>query len=117
MNLLLIDNDVPFLEQLDQELSHHKFCTLKAKNACLAFKFLDENKVDLILLGTNLPDVPLMNFVCSVKGRHADTPLILLAEMDVDYHVKGALLLGANALVQKPLNYSVLYATINRYMA
>jgi DNA-binding response OmpR family regulator len=117
MNLLLIDGDLLFLNQLDHELHQHHFSTTTAKNAYLALKVLNEKKIDIIISGTNLPDKPLMNFVCSVKGRHADTPLILLTSFDFDYKIKAALLLGANACIEKPLNYSLLFATINKYMA
>ena len=117
MNLLLIDGDLLFLNQLDQELHQQHFSTITAKNAHVALKVLNEKKIDLILSGTNLPDKPLMNFVCAVKGRHADTPLILLTHFDFDYKIKAALLLGANAYIEKPLNYSLLFATIKKYVA
>lgn len=117
MNLLLIDDDKVFLNQLHQQISRRQHHALKASDVSLALKILNENKVDVILAGASSPGIPMLTVICKIKGRHPETPLILLCSGEHNYFVKNALLLGADVLVTKPLDFSTLFATISKYAA
>lgn len=117
MNVLLIDKDEVFLNQLTTELGNQQLSIKQAHSDMMALKILSEEKIDLILTNAEIPGKQVLLFVCSLKGRYPNTPLILLAGTHPDFNVKTALLLGADAMIPKNLNLGQLYSTIHKYVA
>lgn len=117
MNLLLIDGDESFLKFLSTGLRKKNLCIRQANNAVSAIKILSEHKIDLILSGSEIPGSQLLLFICSLRGRFPDTPLILFSGRESGLNGNTALLLGANELVSKDLNFNQLYSAISKYAA
>lgn len=73
-----------------------------------------EKMPDLIFLDWNLPEMKGLEFIKSVRGQHAgDHPVILFSatERDPD-EVASAFAAGANELVQKPFDGSLMRAKL-----
>ncbi len=73
-----------------------------------------EKMPDLIFLDWNLPEMKGLEFIKSVRGQHAgDHPVILFSatERDPD-EMASAFAAGANELVQKPFDGSLMRAKL-----
>jgi two-component system nitrogen regulation response regulator GlnG len=120
MNLLLIDGDEKYSTLLSSALQKKNLSIRLASTSTAALKILGEGKIDLILSSTEVPGSQTLLFLCSVKGRYPDTPLILLSDHSDNgalFNANTAFLLGADALIPRSRNFSQLYSTISKYTA
>lgn len=112
MKLLLVEDDNTILEGL-------KFCLIKedfevetASNARVALEKLENNKIDLLLLDINLPDMNGIDLYKKIRAKK-DIPTIFLTANDLETTVVEALDTGADDYITKPFKTRELISRIN----
>ena len=82
---------------------------LEAENGNKAYQQLETNKVDMILLDWNMPEMDGMEFLKKVRGMpdYKDLPIIMVTSEAAKYNVVEALQNGATDYIIKPIRDKV----------
>ncbi len=114
--LILIVDDVPEnIQVLLQILENEKYRFAIATNAADAFKSIDAEKPDLVLLDIILPDISGYEICKKLKddSETEDIPVIFLTVLDEMENVLKGFRLGAVDYVTKPFNEHEVLARVN----
>ena len=78
---------------------------LEAENGNKAYHLLETNKVSMILLDWNMPEMDGMEFLKKVRAmpNHKDLPIIMVTSEAAKYNVVEALQNGATDYIAKPI--------------
>jgi len=79
---------------------------LEAPNGKKAYELLELNKVDLVLLDWNMPEMDGMEFLRKVRAipDYEELPIIMVTSEAAKYHIVEALQTGATDYIIKPVN-------------
>jgi two-component system chemotaxis response regulator CheY len=82
---------------------------LEADNGLKAFQLLEANKVDMILLDWNMPEMDGMQFLKKVRSmpNYKELPIIMVTSESAKYNVVEALQNGATDYIVKPIREKV----------
>jgi len=82
---------------------------LEAENGKKALQLLETNKVDLVFLDWNMPEMDGMEFLKIARGMpdYAKTPIIMVTSESAKYNVVEALQTGATDYILKPVSEKV----------
>ena len=82
---------------------------LEAENGKKAYQLLETNKVDLILLDWNMPEMNGMEFLKKVRSmpNYENLPIIMVTSESAKYNVVEALQCGATDYIVKPFRGKV----------
>ncbi|MEO0982959.1 MAG: response regulator transcription factor [Pseudomonadota bacterium] len=115
--ILLVDDDEDLREALAEQLDMHaEFSTLQAADATAGLKLLQDERVDLILLDVELPDMDGREACKLMRKNGVNAPVIMLTGQDTDADAILGLDSGANDYVTKPFKFSVLLARIRAHL-
>jgi len=83
-----------------------------------AMTVLMNNKVDLILLDWNMPNLSGIDFLKKMKGidRFKEIPVIMITSEASKLNVVEAVKAGVSAYVTKPINSSILFEKISQFL-
>ncbi|WP_456413094.1 response regulator transcription factor [Thiolapillus sp.] len=113
MRLLLIEDEVPLLEQLAGQLERKGYAVERAANGTDGLYLGQELPVDLAIVDLGLPDISGMDVIRTLrKGDHAFPILILTARGRWQEKVEG-LEAGADDYLVKPFQFEELLARLN----
>lgn len=112
MTLLLVEDDKTILDGLKFCLTKENFNIKTAPNGREALKELDNNKIDLLILDINLPDINGIELYKKIKNDK-DIPTIFLTANDLETTVVEALDTGADDYITKPFKTRELISRIN----
>jgi DNA-binding response OmpR family regulator len=113
--VLLVDDEKRMLDLLDLYISPHGYKCIKKQSGKDAITFLENERVDLIILDIMMPDMDGWE-TCKKIREISDVPIIMLtARDDKDEVVKG-LKIGADDYVTKPFNEEELLARMTAVM-
>lgn len=112
MTLLLVEDDKTILDGLKFCLTKENFDIKTAPNGGDALKELDNNKIDLLILDINLPDINGIELYKKIKNDK-DIPTIFLTANDLETTVVEALDTGADDYITKPFKTRELISRIN----
>lgn len=112
MTLLLVEDDKTILDGLKFCLTKENFDIKTAPNGRDALKELDNNKIDLLILDINLPDINGIELYKKIKNDK-DIPTIFLTANDLETTVVEALDTGADDYITKPFKTRELISRIN----
>lgn len=112
MTLLLVEDDKTILDGLKFCLTKENFDIKTAPNGREALKELDNNKIDLLILDINLPDINGIELYKKIKNAK-DIPTIFLTANDLETTVVEALDTGADDYITKPFKTRELISRIN----
>jgi two-component system chemotaxis response regulator CheY len=81
----------------------------EAENGKKAYQQLETNKIDLILLDWNMPEMDGMEFLKKVRSmpNYKDLPIIMVTSESAKYNVVEALQNGATDYIVKPIREKV----------
>jgi len=85
-------------------------CTfLDAENGLKAYKLLEANPVDLVLLDWNMPGMDGMEFLTKVRAmpNYKNLPIIMVTSESAKYNVVEALQNGATDYIVKPIREKI----------
>jgi len=115
--VLLVDDDNDLREALAEQFDlHDQFETLQADNATAGVKLAESERIDLVLLDVELPDMDGRDACKLMRNRGVRAPIIMLTGQDTDADAILGLDSGANDYVPKPFKFSVLLARVRAHL-
>jgi len=112
MKLLLVEDDNTILEGLKFCLTKENYDVEGVSTAKEALKVLEDNKINLLLLDINLPDMNGIELYKKIRNKK-DIPTIFLTANDLETTVVEALDIGADDYITKPFKTRELISRIN----
>jgi two-component system response regulator AtoC len=114
--ILVVDDDVNLCRILTDELSDVGYKTHFLTGGKEALDYLKDNKVDLVLLDLNMPEVDGFDVLQELKDKENKPKIIVLtAYADVKSAIESAKL-GANDFLSKPYDFDELLITIRKVL-
>lgn len=111
--ILLVDDDDDLREALAEQFeAHDGFETIQAPNAKDGVTILQKERVDLVLLDIDLPDMDGREACKQIRNHGINIPIIMLTGQDGDSDTILGLDAGANDYVTKPFKFAVLLARV-----
>lgn len=109
MTLLVVEDDRISRDLLTRALKREGYAVLEAVDGMDALEVLGETSVDLVLLDITMPRLSGLEVLHAVRQRFGllDLPVIMTSARSEVEDVVGALQLGANDYVTKPLNFPI----------
>ena len=111
--ILLIDDDEDMREALAEQFDMHDgFETLQAGTAGAGIDLAVNERIDLILLDIDLPDMDGREACKQMRAKGVSVPIVMLTGQDTDADAILGLDSGANDYVTKPFRFAVLLARV-----
>jgi len=114
--ILVVDDDQDILKALSVRLGAHNYATVFAKDAVSAINQAKDESPDLIILDLGLPDGT--GFIVMDRLQQIDSlasiPVIIITGRPQHVYKDVALLAGAKAYLQKPLENAELLSAVRR---
>ena len=87
---------------------------LEAGDGKKAYELLEQNKVDLVFLDWNMPEMDGIEFLKKVRAipDYEELPIVMVTSEAAKYHVVEALQAGATDYIIKPVNAKAFKAKI-----
>ena len=115
--ILLVDDDEDLREALAEQFDlHDGFDTLQAANAHEGITHALAERIDLILLDVDMPDMDGREACKQMRQKGVRAPIIMLTGQDGDADTILGLESGANDYVTKPFKFSVLLARVRAHL-
>lgn len=115
--LLLVDDDNDLREALAEQFGLYEgFTVLQAENATTGVTTAEKERVDLILLDVDMPDMDGREACKLMRAKGVRAPIIMLTGQDSDADAILGLDSGANDYVTKPFKFSVLLARVRAHL-
>ncbi|WDE07693.1 response regulator transcription factor [Thalassomonas viridans] len=112
MRILLVEDDMPLAQGLQQSLRHEGFVVNHVNNGQLALNALAVPDQDMVILDLGLPDMDGLAVLKKLRNNKTDIPVIILTARDsVEHKVKG-LDFGADDYLAKPFDIHELLARL-----
>jgi len=115
LKVLVLDDEVKITEKLKRHLEHNDFVVFEANDSRTAFKHLEKNAIDIVLLDFMIPhDLNGIEILKRIKTHHPDTEVIMVSgQEDIDIVIE-AQRQGAIDFVRKPFNFTEILFAIER---
>lgn len=115
--ILVIDDDIRMLKMIKEQL-HDRYDVATATNGKLAFKFLENKNVDLILLDYQMPDENGPEVLEKLRARNdlADIPVLFLTGVTEREKIQNALSLKPQGYLLKPIDRDKLLDAIRSFV-
>lgn len=110
-SILVVDDEVPFVESLQFSLQRQGYRVLTAMDGNAALRIARTEHPDLIILDVMLPGMDGFK-VCQALRRDSDVPVIMLTARDDETDKVVGLELGADDYVTKPFGLRELLARV-----
>lgn len=115
--LLLVDDDNDLREALAEQFDLYEgFTVIQAENAMTGVKLAEAERIDLILLDVDMPDMDGREACKLMRAKGVRAPIIMLTGQDSDADAILGLDSGANDYVTKPFKFSVLLARVRAHL-
>lgn len=116
-SILLIDDDDDLREALAEQFDMlDGFETFQAPRAGEGIRLAEAERIDLILLDVELPDMDGREACKQMRSKGVRAPVIMLTGQDTDADAILGLDSGANDYVTKPFKFSVLLARVRAHL-
>lgn len=113
--LLLVDDDRFILNSLARLLGTHGFHCTQAVNAHDAWRALESEEFDLLLLDIGLPDTDGISFCRRVRRKH-NLPIIMVTARDGSADKVVGLEVGADDYITKPFDSAEVLARVRAHI-
>ncbi len=110
-NILIVDDDTQLTDLLVEFLETHGFSIITRHSPEKAFKYLDRESVDLLILDIMLPGMDGLQFLRKLRENSSVPVIMLTARGEVSDRIIG-LELGADDYIAKPFEPRELLARI-----
>lgn len=112
MRILLVEDDLPLAQALQQSLRHEGFVINHVETGKDALTALAVPEHDMVILDLGLPDMDGLQVVKKLRAKKQTTPIIILTARDtIEQRVQG-LDFGADDYLIKPFDISELLARL-----
>jgi len=110
--ILIIEDEEDLLELLEYHLQKEGYETLGFLSTKNVEKCLQEEPIDLLIVGRNLPAVEGSEFVKSLREKGFSQAVIFVTAKNSDAHIEEGFLRGADDYITKPYNMKELLLRI-----
>jgi len=112
--LLVVDDEFLNRDMLKERLQRSGFAVAEAEDAQQALVAIEQGGIDLVLLDTMMPGMSGIDLLRLLRAVHgpSELPVIMATAVTDSKSISGALELGANDYVTKPIDYQVALARI-----
>ena len=115
--ILMVDDDDDLREALAEQFDLYEgFTVIQAPNATKGVKLAESERVDLILLDVDMPDMDGREACKLMRSKGVRAPIVMLTGQDSDAETILGLDSGANDYVTKPFKFSVLLARVRAHL-
>jgi DNA-binding response OmpR family regulator len=106
MKVLVVESDMPTAMMMTSLLTQAEYDVQVATKGCKGLEIAQEQRFDLILLDTYLPDISSLKICAELKERHLSyrTPIIFLSDQHGEAYHEQALELGVADFIEKPFD-------------
>jgi len=102
--VLLVDDEVDFLETLTKRLRRRNVNTFEATNSQEAFQVLQQESIDVVVLDVKMPGIDGMQALREIKRLYPSVEVIMLTgHANVEVALEG-MELGAFDYLMKPMD-------------
>jgi DNA-binding NtrC family response regulator len=114
LRLLLVDDEVEFLEPMEARLKRRKIACTTAQSGALAVDLLARQEFDCAVVDVKMPGMDGLDLLRRMRREHPELPVILLTgHASVELGVQG-MELGAFEYLMKPIDLDELLDTVRR---
>lgn len=116
ITILIVDDDEPVLNIIEQLLKQHGYKTMTALNGQEAVDIAKsyEGKIDLTLLDMSMPVMGGAEAYPLLKQERPDLKVIICSGYELDENMKITLNEGADAFIQKPFHFEKMISEIQK---
>jgi DNA-binding response OmpR family regulator len=117
--LLVIDDNALNCDRTVRGLSREGFAVSSVENGRSALKWIEKNRVDLILLSLEMPNQNGFTVLRDLREKYdpARLPIIVVTENTGSKNAVNALNVGANDYVSTPVDFAILLARIRAQLS
>jgi cyclic di-GMP phosphodiesterase len=112
--ILIVDDEEPIRQLLDQCLREQGYHTRAASNADEALSVLSTSHFDLVLSDIRMPGMSGLELLAAISRRHRDVGVLMLTACDDVFMAVQAMKLGALDYVLKPFRIDEFIATVRK---
>ncbi len=112
--VLIVDDEVFFLEAIDEILGSAGFETVKAEDGESALDAVTDPSIGVVVLDVRLPDMDGIQVLAAIREMRPELPIIMLSASTDQEIVLEALRLGACDYLAKPLHDEELSLAVGR---
>lgn len=116
INLLIVDDEIDFLNTLIKRIAKRKINVKGVTSGEEALNFLENNKVDVVILDVKMPGMDGIQTLREIKKRNPFIEVIMLTgHANIEVAING-MQLGAFDYLMKPMNIDeLLYKVEDAY--
>lgn len=109
-NVLVVDDEAPMRDMVTQMLQRdgHQVTTSDEGGAALAL--MQSHRFDLVILDVLMPGKDGIETTLEIKAQYPDTKILVMSggrrAISAEFNLNSASLLGADASLQKPFDWS-----------
>lgn len=115
LNLLIIDDDVNFLNTA-KKILQYGFEVTTSKNGKNGIEAFQQYDFQIVLLDMKLPDISGLDVLRRIKEINPFTPVIIITEYPDFENAVQAMKLGADDYIQKDFNFDLLKSKIEKLL-
>ncbi|MDY0121796.1 MAG: response regulator transcription factor [Sulfurimonas sp.] len=117
--IVIVDDDNDILELLEYNLTNAGYDVMGFSDTKHVRRVLNEEKVDLIIMDRNLPDIEGSLYIEMLRSKNVTVPVIFLSAKGSLSEIKEGFLRGADDYISKPFDLEELLlrvkAVLSRY--
>jgi CheY-like chemotaxis protein len=114
--ILAVDNALMFLNSLEKYLSGTPYDLHCVSSGRDALEYLDENRVNLILLDVEMPLMDGYELARRIKQRGINAPIIFVSANSEQEDIDRMVAAGASGVLPKPFRANQLLAKIKEFI-
>jgi len=116
-HVLLVDDEVPFVETMTKRLSKRKLTMLTAHSGPEALEVLKHKTVDVVILDVKMPGMDGIEALREIKAAHPLVEVIMLTgHATIETGIEG-MKLGAFDYLMKPCDIEILLSKVQQAKA
>jgi CheY-like chemotaxis protein len=115
--VLVIDDDNDYRSGLREILELELYQTLEAENGLVGWRMIQQHSPDLVICDVDMPIMNGFEVLKTVKSASAfaNIPFVIVSGQN-EQILTSAFKLGAEVVLQKPIDITVLLSAINPYL-
>jgi two-component system, NtrC family, response regulator HydG len=111
--ILVVDDDQDICETISEILMMENYDASVAFGGAEALAALKNDAFDCVLLDLRMPDMNGLEVLRKIKKIAPELPIIIHSALGFDSQTKETLREGAFAAIQKPINFELLFSTLD----
>ncbi len=118
-NILVVDDSSTNVVLLNAVLAQHGYEVISALNAKEAYRIVNKQKPDLILLDLLMPEISGFDFLEKIKKdqKLKNIPVVIISAVGTKENINQTRRMGAIHFISKPVNVDELLNTVGKLLS